>query len=407
VQLAQPTPQTPGRIDANASALQFLDEHLKRLRELPAHGNRILQYDQLLIALLLSFFDPTVRSLRLIEHCGNFRGRIDLDRLAKSTTADALAAFDPVYLQPIIADLQRRAGQLRKKGEGLLGICRRIIAADGTYLTTLADVAWALKHHRSDGRIQAQVRLNVQLDVESWTPEVISVSGDDGSEPAAFAKDLRSDVLYVLDRNFVDFPFLGALLEKHNHFVLRIRSNAPAMSVVEKLPLGAADIEAGVHSDQIVTLDGTDAPAGQFRLVVIHTTDRDGKLQIIRLLSDLIDGKLTSAKLLGEIYQQRWQIELFFKWLKTWANLDHLLSTSRSGITFQFYVAVIAVLLMYLQMGRRVSRYAIFLLGRLCNGQITMAQMMSSLEKLEREKARARERAAQRRAEKKKTQPAR
>jgi len=62
---------------------------------------------------------------------------------------------------------------------------------------------------------------------------------------------------------------------------------------------------------------------------------------------------------------------------------------------------------MYLQMGRRVSRYAIFLLGRLCNGQITMAQMMSSLEKLEREKARARERAAQRRAEKKKTQPAR
>ena len=61
------------------------------------------------------------------------------------------------------------------------------------------------------------------------------------------------------------------------------------------------------------------------------------------------------------------------------------------------------MLLMYLQMGRRVSRYAIFLLNRLHNGQITMAQMMSSLEKLEREKSRARERAAQRRAEKKKT----
>lgn len=403
MQYAQPLPQTPQRSDANASALQFLDEHLKRLRELPAHGNRILQYDQLLIALLLSFFDPTVRSLRLIEHCGNFKGRVDLDRLAKSTTADALAAFDPAHLQPIIADLHRRAGQLRKQGEGLLGICWRIIAADGTYLTTLADVAWALKHHRSDGRIQGQVRLNVQLDVQTWTPEVISVSGDDGSEPAAFAKDLCSDVLYVLDRNFVDFPFLQALLEKHNHFVLRIRANAPAVEVAQALPLSAADMKAGVRSDQIVTLPGIDAPAGLFRLVVIHTTDRRGNLQVIRLLSDLCDAKLVSARLVGEIYQQRWQIELFFKWLKTWANLDHLLSTSRNGITFQFYVAVIAVLLMYLQMGRRVSRYAIFLLGRLCNGQITMAQMMSSLEKLEREKARARERAAQRRAEKKKT----
>ena len=333
MQLAQPVPQTPQRIDANASALGFLEEHLRRLRSLPAHGNRILQYDQLLIALLLSFFDPTVRSLRLIEHCGSFRGRIDLDRLAKSTTADALAAFDPAQLQPIISDLQRRAGQLRAKGEGLLGICWRIIAADGTYLTTLADVAWALRHHRSDGKIQAQVRLNVQLDVQTWTPEVISVSGDDGSEPAAFAKDLRSDVLYVMDRNFLDFPFLRLLLEKDNHFVLRIKANAPAMDVVESLPLGAADMEAGVQSDQIVTLGGVGAPPGQFRLVVIHTTDRQGKAQIIRLLSDLTDQKLFSARLMGETYRQRWQVELFFKWLKTWANLDHLLSTSRNGIT--------------------------------------------------------------------------
>ena len=64
------------------------------------------------------------------------------------------------------------------------------------------------------------MRLNVQLDVQSWTPELISVSGDDGSEPAAFTKDLRSDVLYVLDRNFVDFAFLRALLGRSSfrHF---------------------------------------------------------------------------------------------------------------------------------------------------------------------------------------------
>lgn len=401
MQIVRRMPATLQLQDADASSLRFLEDHLHRLRALPAHGNRTLHYDQLLIALLLSFFDPTVRSLRVIEHCGSFDGRLDLDRLAKSTTAEALRVFDPAHLQPIIADLHRRAGQLRRGHDSLEGITQRIIASDGTYLTILADVAWALKHHRSDGKVQGQVRLNVQLDVQSWTPEVISVSGDDGSEPAAFAKDLLSDVLYVLDRNFLDFAFLRALLEKNNHFVLRVRANAPAMEVQQTLPIAAADVEAGVQSDQIVTLSGPGAPAGRFRLVVIQALDRHGKPQIIRLLSDLSDREQISAKLVGEIYQQRWQIELFFKWLKTWANLDHLLSTSRNGITFQFYVAVITVLLMYVQLGRRVSRYAIFLLNRLLHGQMTLEQMMRSLEKLEREKARDRERAAARRARKK------
>ena len=386
--------------DADPGAVRFLEEHLRRLWTLPAHGNRRLHYDQLLIGLLLSFFDPTVRSLRLIEHCGDFNGRLDLDRLARSTTADALRVFDPKHLQPIIADLHQRAGHLRRSNDSLDGIAWRIIAGDGTYLTTLANVAWALKQRRSDGRVQGQVRLNVQLDVQRWTPQVISVSGDDGSEPAAFAKDLLCDVLYVFDRNFLDFAFLRLLLEKNNHFVLRIRDNAPAMHVLRTLEITAADAGAGVQSDQIVTLSGRGAPSGEFRLVVIHTTNRRGETEIIRLLSDLTGPEVT-ARLIGEIYRQRWQIELFFKWLKTWAGLGHLLSTSRNGITLQFYVAVIAVLLMYLQLGRRVSRYAIVLLHRLLHGQITLGQMMKALERLEREKERARARAAARRAAKK------
>jgi hypothetical protein len=66
--------------------------------------------------------------------------------------------------------------------------------------------AWALHHAKRDGRRQGQVRANVQLDVGTWVPQVVSVSGDDGeSEAAAFAKDLLSGVLYVVDRNFVDF----------------------------------------------------------------------------------------------------------------------------------------------------------------------------------------------------------
>jgi hypothetical protein len=85
----------------------FLQEHLERLRLLPAHGNRKLWADQLLLGLLMAFFEPMVRSLRTVEDQGNFDGRLDLPRLARSTTADALAAFDPACLKPIIDDLRR------------------------------------------------------------------------------------------------------------------------------------------------------------------------------------------------------------------------------------------------------------------------------------------------------------
>ena len=380
----------------------LFDEHLRRLRELPAHGNSKLLADQLVCGLLLSFFDPLARSLRLIEGCGDFGGRLDLPRLARSTTSDALAAFDPKHLLPLLQDLRARCPHLCHADADLEGITRRIIAADGTYLNTLADVAWALHHTKKDGRTQGQVRANLQLDIANWAPQVINVSGDDQeSEPAAVAKDLLCGVLYVVDRNFVDFAFIRAVLDKDNDLVLRLRGNAPVARAIVSLPLTARDVEAGVIGDERVELIGRDAPAGTFRRVTLLTTDRNGKPQTIRLLSNLIDSQTVAAHVIGAAYQLRWQIELFFKWLKCFARMDHLLSTSRRGITTQLYVAVIAVLLMHVQSGRRVSIYALTALSGVANGQLTMEQAMEFLARRERERELARARQARGRQRKK------
>jgi hypothetical protein len=382
----------------------LIGEHLDRLAALPAHGNRTLHADQLLLGLLLAFFDPMARSLRTIEDKDNFGGRLDLPRLARSTTADALAAFDPACLLPLIEDLRERVPDLGKSAADatLEGITRRIIAADGTYLNTLADVAWALHQTRRDGRGHGQVRANVQLDVATWTPQVVTVSGDDAeSEPAAFAKDLLSGVLYVVDRNFLDFAFLAAVLDKGNDVVLRVRANAPAVKVLESLPLTAADVEAGVVADELVELTGRGAPQGRFRRVTIVATDRSGKPEAIVLLSNLTGAATVPARVVGAVYRQRWQVELFFKWLKCFARMDHLLSTSRNGITFQLYVAVIGVLMMYVQTGRRVSIYALAALGRLARGECTLQQAMDVIARREREREMNRARQARLRARKK------
>jgi hypothetical protein len=383
----------------------LIGHHLDRLRALPAHGNRTLHADQLFLGLLLAFFDPLARSLRTIEDKGDFAGRLDLPRLARSTTADALAVFDPACLLPVIEDLRARVPDLTHDDPDLWGITqgitRKIIAADGTYLNTLADVAWALRHTKTDGRRQGQVRANFQLDTATWAPQVVTVSGDDGcSEPAAFARDLLEGVLYVVDRNFVDFSFLRRLLAKGNDFVLRVRANAPAVRVLENRPLTAGDAEAGVVSDETVQLTGRGAPEGVYRRVTVRTTDRRGKPETIVLLTSLTAADVP-ARVIGAVYRRRWQVELFFKWLKTWARMDHLLSTSRTGITFQLYVAVIGVLMMYAQSGRRVSIYALAALSRLARGECTPDEAMAVIARRERERELNNARQARRRARKK------
>jgi hypothetical protein len=260
-----------------------------------------------------------------------------------------------------------------------------------------------LHHTKANGKRQGQCRANVQMDVGTWVPQVLSISGDDDeSEPAAVARDLLSGVLYVVDRNFLDFvAFIKPALAKNNDLVLRVRANAPAMRVIEQRPLTAQDLEADVVSDELVELTGRDAPDGIFRFVTIVTTNRSGKLETIRLLTNLIDTSAVAAHVVGAAYKLRWQIELFFKWLKCFARMDHLLSTSRQGITTQLYVAVIGVLLMYVQTGRRVSVYALAALSAVANGQLSMQQAMAVIARRERERQLARARQAKRRQLKK------
>jgi hypothetical protein len=123
------------------------------------------------------------------------------------------------------------------------------------------------------------------------------------------------------------------VLAKGNDLVLRGKANQPAAAVIATLPLTARDAEAGVVADELLELTGRDAPAGTFRRVTIVTTHRRGHPETIRLLTNLSDAHAVAAHVIGAAYRLRWQIELFFKWLKCFARMDHLLSASRQGIT--------------------------------------------------------------------------
>lgn len=388
-----------------AKFLRAVARALEPLKDVPAHGNRTLHLHPLVVTLVTSFYDPSVRSLRTIEAYTAAEAQPDLGdlalrRMARSTTSDALAAFDPELLRGVIEELQKQVPGLRRADPALAGILKTIIAADGSYFSIFADVAWALHHTKSDGRTQGQVRMNLQMDAATWVPRVVTVTGGetaaDRSEPDALARELLSGVLYVIDRGFIDFDLLKAMLAKSNDFVLRAKSDRPAYEVVEALPVTPEDAAAGVTGDQLVRLTGAGAPQGVFRMVELKHASKPE--ESVRLLTNLTDAQAVPARVVGHIYKQRWQIELFFRWLKVWCNFDHLLSTSRRGITTQFYVTVIATLLTCIHLNRPVSKYTLVALHLIASGRATPERMNEFLDRRERERDQERARRLKKKA---------
>lgn len=283
-------------------------------------------------------------------------------------------------------------------------MCRRLIAADGSTFSLAADVAWAMMRRRgnkADSRggpeHHGTCRLNLQLDVDRFVPADLSVSGkDEGSEAAAFVKRVMSDVVYLLDRNFVHFGMINAVLDAGSDLVLRLRADTKFQFSQER-PLSGKDVEAGVMSDRVGVLPGsvgsrTGPPPKQLlREVVVEGAD--GKP--LRLLTNLLD---LPAHVIAELYRLRWQIELFLRWLKVCVGFEHLISHSPRGVTFQFYVAVIARLLMHVRTGRKVNKYAVFLFGQVAAGHVTLEQILPMLERVEREKELERQRRARKKA---------
>jgi hypothetical protein len=376
--------------------LAVLQGHLQRLRAAYDHPNRLLHLDNLVVALIYAFYNPTCRSLRTLEGLGKVcQDEIGIEQLCRSTTSDGLAAFDSKLLLPIVEDLRRRLPALGRADADLEQITRQIIAADGSYFNLYADVAWAIHLTRNNGKAGAQMRLNFQLDVRNWMPAALSVSGQDqGSETAAVAKDLLAGVIYLVDRNFVDFEFFAAVLDKGSDFVVRCKDNAPNFTAQRELPLSDRDRADGVVSDRLGTLPGCGAPDRTVRELIFRDP-QTGKC--IRVLTSLLD---VPACVIGILYRHRWQIELFFRWLKVWSNFEHLISHSRNGLTIQFYVAVIGVLLTYLSTGHRVSKYAASLLTFVADGKATLEDILPVLEKRERERQLERARLARKRAQK-------
>lgn len=387
---------------AGRKHLRILLRHRRRLRKAADHPNRTLFYDTVLTAHLLAFYNPILRSLRTIEdfsQAPQTREELDCERICRSTLSDAHKVLDATLLEALIRDLQARLPQLPRMDGQLGRLLKHLRIIDGSYFKVAAEVEWALRRRKAwsatiDERF---VRLDLQLCCARGVPQCIEINGKGDSEVAAAQRHVERGVIYVADRGIFSFAWLGAMLSAGADFVLRIKTSQNTRTIRE-MPLSDADRAAGVLSDRIVVLEGgpgCSAPQSELREVRIADPNNPG--HVVRLLTNLMD---VEAWVLGEVYRHRWQVELFFRWLKVHARFEHLISRNRNGILLSFYVAVIGVLLMYLHSGRKPSLYAYNLLCLVGQGYATLADIIPILANREREKELARKRLLKKKLEK-------
>ena len=392
---------------AGAKHVAMLQKHLRRLRKAYGHGNRTLFYDELVTAYLLAFFNPTLRSLRAIEDFSRDEHRHPR-RLCRSTMSDANALMDAKLLEPIIRQLRAALPDLKRRDGQLHRLLEQVQLVDGSLFASAATVVWALRDRKgphvdkADGAsaTHSHVRLDLRINAATLLPTHVAVNGQGPSEPQAACVAIEPGAIYIADRGFESFAYLGQLLQANADFVLRI-TTVPNFQPREHQPVDEDDVAAGVISDALGRLIGsphtrTVVPTQQLREVIVLDPRNPDKP--IRLLTSLLD---VPAHIIALLYRWRWQIELFFRWLKVHAHFEHLISRSQNGMTMGFYVAVIAVLLIYLRTGRPMSKYAFNLLSYLAAGRGSIETTLAILERREKECERDRQRYKARRAAKK------
>jgi hypothetical protein len=284
----------------------------------------------------MAFAQLTYReSLRDVEACLSaqpaklwhmgFRGPV-----RRSTLADANQARDwRIYAE----FAQRLIAQARRLyvGESLLAdLDNTVYALDSTTIDLcLSLFPWA--HFRST---KAAVKMHTLLDLRGNIPSFIHIS--DGKLHDVHALDMlvpEAGAIYVMDRGYVDFARLYRLHEAGAFFVTRAKSNLNAHRVYS----AATDRTTGVIADQKVALNGhytkQDYPAHLRR--VRFRDPRTGKTLIF-----LTNMTVQPASTICDLYKSRWQVELFFKWIKQHLRIKTFYGTSENAVKTQIWIAV-------------------------------------------------------------------
>ena len=271
----------------------------------------------------------------------------------RSTLADANETRDWRIYGDFAQHLIQQARPLYKDVDLGLDLDGTLYALDSSIIdVSLTLFPWA-PHERS----RAAVKLNTLLDVQSAIPALIDITGAHAGDSQVLDRIVPEPGCFiVMDRGYVDFPRLYRLHQALAYFVLRAKHNLDFRRR-QSHPIVRA---TGVRSDQTIVLSGK-YTARKFpaplRRVSFYAADIDQRFIF------LTNNFQIPSPIVAAIYHQRWQIELFFKWIKQHLRIKRFFGTSPNAVKTQIWTAMATYALIAIlkkRLGLQHSLFTIF-----------------------------------------------
>ena len=250
----------------------------------------------------------------------------------RSTLADANEARDWRIYAEFAQRLIAQARKLYADDSLGLDLDNTVYALDSTTIDLcLSLFPWA--HFRTT---KAAVKMHTLLDLRGSIPSFIHIS--DGKLHDVNVLDLllpEPGAIYVMDRGYVDFARLHVLHQAGAFFVTRAKSNMDARRVYS----APTDRAAGIICDQTIALDGCPRPAKDYpeHLRRIRFKDPETGKTLVFLTNQF--ARLPASTICA-LYKSRWQVELFFKWIKQHLRIKRFYGTSENAVKTQIWIAV-------------------------------------------------------------------
>jgi hypothetical protein len=322
-------------------------------------GNRYVKefscWDQFLC---LAFAQLTYReSLRDIEAClraqqpklyhMGFRGQVSRNTLAHANEHRDWRIYAD-FAQILIAT----ARDLYRDEPFGVELSQTVYAFDSTTI----DLCLALFPWGKFRRHKSAVKLHTLLDLRGSIPTNVYVTGGQVNDVNLLDQLLlEAGSFYLLDRGYVDFARLYIFTQACAFFITRARKDLQFYRRYSR----PVERSAGLRCDQTILLTGVrTAKRYPDPLRRIHYFDVEKDLRLTFLTNNF----LLSALTIAQLYRARWQVELFFRWIKQHLRIKAFYGTSENAVKTQVWVAVcvyVLVAIVKIQLGLELSLYKI------------------------------------------------
>lgn len=250
--------------------------------------------------------------------------------MARNTLSNANAVRDWRIYADFAQHLIRIARRLYKDDSFGLDLEHTVYALDATTI----DLCLSLFEWAPFRRAKAAIKLHTLLDLRGNIPTFIQITDGKTHEVSVLDELIpEPGAFYIMDRGYIDFERLHRLHTRGAFFVIRAKANMQFRRVRSH----PVDPRTGLRCDQTMVLTGPlTSPLYPDRLRRVKIYDAEHDTMIVLLTNNFILPAMTVA----ELYRCRWQVELFFKWIKQHLRIKVFYGISENAVKTQIWIAI-------------------------------------------------------------------